>query len=199
MATIQKTQGIELIGLQQLNGSSVVKSNVYDVSTKLSASIFIHFAPINTTSALSSGVEFRVEASAKADGDDQWFPLVSYKTPRTQPASFAVSGSLTAGSSLISISNTTGLSVGSNVFIKNTTLNNSEWSRIKLITTNVSVNIVDAVKNTQTGSTLYTAADLYVSQIDLTSIGRIRVVADASSTTQNTVVEINMVTGDSIS
>lgn len=199
MATIQKTQGIELIGLQQLNANSVIKSLDFDVSTKLSASIFIHFALIDTAGALSSGVEFRIEASAKSTGDDQWFPLVSYRTSVTAPISKPVSGTLTSGSSLIAITNTSGLSAGNIIFIRNSTLSNSEWARIKLVTTNTNINIIDPLKNTQTGSTVFTAADLFVSQIDLTAIGRIRLVADASNTNRNTVVEVNMVTGDSIS
>tara|TARA_B100000941_G_C28408630_1_gene502148 strand:+ start:19 stop:618 length:600 start_codon:yes stop_codon:yes gene_type:complete len=199
MATVSKTQGISLINLQELSANQVLKSASQDVSTKLAATIFIHFALIDPAGSLSSGVQFRIEASANSSGNDQWFPLVNYTTFTAAPASEAVSGTVTSGVTIVPVGSTTDLNVGDIVFFKNSTIGNSEWGRIRSVSTDASITLIDALTNTQTGSTIYDLSEMFTAPIDLTAIGRIRVVADASNTSRNTVVQVKMVTGDSIS
>lgn len=199
MATITKTQGTSLITLQELTANTVLKSSAQDVTTKLAAMVFIHFGLTDPTGVLSAGVEFRVEASAKSSGNDQWFPISSVRTYTAAPEAEAVSGTVTSGTTLVTVSSTTNLTVGDIVFIKNTTLANSEWGRIRAVSTNASITLIDSLTNTQTGSTIYDLAEMYAIPIDLTAIGRIRLVADGSGTDKDTVVESYMVTGDAIS
>jgi hypothetical protein len=82
--------------------------------------------------------------------------------------------------------------------VKNSVLANSEFARIKSVSTNASVSIIDGLTNTQTGSTIYNQGEMFTAQLDLTAVGRIRLVADASSTGKTIVVEAFMVTGDTI-
>lgn len=198
MATISKTQGISLLSLQEVLSNSVVVSAAQDVSTKMAATIFIHFGLTDTTGPLIDGVEFRVEASAKSTGNDQWYPLVSYKTYTAAPESEPVSGTVSSGANVVTVVSTTNLTVGDIVFIRNTTIGNSEWGRIKSVATNASITLIDALTNTQTGSTIYDLAEMYTCQVDLTSIYRLRLVADASNTGKAICTEAFMVTGDSI-
>jgi len=199
MATVSKTQGTQLLGVQSLAANSVVKSTAQDVSTKLAATIFIHFAVVDPAGALSSGVEFRIEASAKSSGNDQWFPLTKFKTFTAPPATEAVSGTVTAGTTLVTVADTTNLDIGDIVFFKNSSVSNSEWGRIRSIATNASITLIDSLTYAQTGSTIFDLSEMFTAQIDLTAIGRIRLVADASNTSRETYVEAYMVTGDDIS
>lgn len=198
MATLTKTQGIALASVQELAPNTIFISSVQDVSTKLAATCFIHFAVVDPAGPLSSGVEFRIEASAKSNGNDQWFPLTKFKSFTAPPASEAVTGA-SSGSTLVSVASTANFDVGDVVFFKNTTPGNSEWGRIRAVSTDASVTLIDTLTNTQTGSTMYDLAEMFTAQIDLTAIGRLRLVADASSTSRSTYIESYMVTGDSIS
>jgi hypothetical protein len=198
MASITKTQGTSLITLQQVASNMVVVSGVQDVSTKLAATIYIHLGRDDTAGNLSNPAEFRLEGSAKSSGNDQWFPLAIARSNINVPEAEAVTATVSAGQKLITMSSTTNYAVGQHVFIKNTTLANSEFGRIKDVDTNTSITVIDDLTNAQTGSTVYNRAELFTMQVDLTSVGRIRLVADCSSTGRTTIVEALMTTGDSI-
>jgi len=62
----------------------------------------------------------------------------------------------------------------------------------------VSVTIEDPLVNAQTGATVYTLAEFYVAQLDLTAITRIRLVVDNTSTANAIAVESHVITGDSL-
>lgn len=197
MATITKTQGTSLLTLQSLASNSVVISSVQDVSTKLAATIFMHFGRRATT-ALTEGLEFRIEGSSKSSADGHWFPLATFKTQIATSETEAVSGTVNAGTNVITVASTTNLTAGDIVYIDNGTIANSEWGRVKSISANTSITIEDNLVNAQTSSNIYDQAEMFVAQIDLTAIGRIRVVADGRNTGQAVAVEVYMVTGDSI-
>jgi hypothetical protein len=198
MATISKTQATSLISLQQIASNSVVKSSAQDVSAKLGATIFIHLGRDDTGGALTTAVTFRIQASAKSAADDQWYDIVSFISGVTVPEAEAVTGTENAGATVIEVASTTNLTVGDFILFKNGTIGNSEWGRIIAVSTNTSITVMDAITNAQTGSTIYDQAEQFIAQLDLTSIGRIRVVADCSGTGRTVVVEAFMVTGDSI-
>lgn len=197
MAVITKTQGTSLLSLQSLASNSVVISSAQDVSSKLAATVFIHFGR-RAAAALTEGVEFRVEASSKSSGDGHWYPLAIFKTAVAASEAEAVSGTVASGTNVITVASTTNLVAGDFVYIDNGTIANSEWGRVKSIVANTSITIEDNLVNAQTGSNIYDQAEVFVAQLDLTAIGRIRLVADGRNTGQAVAVESHMVTGDSI-
>ena len=197
MATITKSAGTSLLSLQSIASNTVIVGSAADVSTKLAATVFIHFGRRATT-ALTEGVEFRIEASAKSSGDGFWWPLAVFKTAIALAETEAVSGTVSAGTNIITVASTTNLVAGDIIFIDNTTIGNSEWGRIKSIVANTSVTIEDNLANAQTGATIYDQAEMYAAQFDLTAVTRIRVVADGRNTGQAVAAEVFMVTGDSI-
>jgi hypothetical protein len=69
---------------------------------------------------------------------------------------------------------------------------------VKAISTNTSITLEDNLANAQTGSTIYDSAEYFVAQLDLSSIGRLRLVVDGRNTGQAVAVEAFMVTADSI-
>jgi hypothetical protein len=105
----------------------------------------------------------------------------------TTSGSGAVSGTEAAGETVIGVASTTNLAVGQNIFFKNTTLANSEFARIIALVANVSITVMDAIKNAQTGSTIYNQAEFFNAQLDLASMSRIRVVYDCSGTGRSVV------------
>lgn len=197
MATITKTVGTSVLALQSVAASSVLLSSAVDVSTKLAGTLFIHFGRRAATAA-GAGVNIRIEASAKSSGDGFWFPLAIFTTAFAASETEAVSGTVSSGANVITVASTTNLTIGDVIYIDNGTIANSEWGRIKSIVSNTSVTIEDNLVNAQTSSNIYDLAEMYVCQLDLTSITRIRVVADGASFTQAFAIEVLMVTGDSI-
>jgi hypothetical protein len=197
MATPTKTQGTAVLSLQSLASNSVVISSVVDVTTKFAATVFLHFGR-RATSALTEGIEFRVEASSKSSANGHWYPIVSFKTATAAAESEAVSGTVSAGTNVVTVASTTNLVAGDLIYIDNGTIGNSEWGRIKSISTNTSVTIEDNLVNAQTGATIYDQAEMYVAQLDLSAIGRLRIVADGRNSGQAVAIEAHAVTLDSI-
>ena len=197
MAIITKTQDIPLLPLQSVASNTVVISPAEDVSTKISATVGIHFGR-RSAIALAAGVEMRIEASMTSSGDSQWFPLVVFKSQNAAVEAETVSGTVNPGTNVLTVASTINLAAGDLVFIDNSTIENSEWGRVKAISTNSSITLEDNLANAQTGSTIYDSAEYFVAQLDLSSIGRLRLVVDGRNTGQAVAVEAFMVTADSI-
>ena len=197
MATITKTVATSLLSLQSVASNTVVISSAQDVSTKLAATVFVHFGRRAAT-ALTQGVDIRVEGSSKSSGEGHWYPLAIIKTDFVACEAEAVSGTVNAGQKVITVAATANLTVGDIIFIDNGTIANSEWHRIKAVSTNTSVTVEDDLVNAQTGATLYDRAEMYALSIDLTAVSRLRLVFAAIDTGQAVAVEAHMTTADSI-
>lgn len=197
MANITKTQGTVIHAVQSVASNTVIISSAVDVATKIAAMIGISFGR-RSASALTAGVEIRVEASATSSGDSNWYPLTTFLTNVAAVEAEAVSGTVNAGTNVITVASTSGLVAGDLVFIDNTTIGNSEFGRVKAISTNTSITIEDNLANAQTGATIYDGAEFFLAQLDLSSVGRLRVVVDAKNTGAAIAVKATMVTADSI-
>lgn len=197
MANITKTVGTSVISLQSVSASSVLISSAVDLASKLGATIFIHFGRRSATAA-GAGVNIRIEASSKSSGDGHWYPIAIFTTNFAACEAEAVNGTVNSGTNVITVASTTNLTAGDIIYIDNGTIGNSEFHRIKSISINVSVTTEDNLVNAQTGSTIYDTAEMFIAQIDASSIKRIRIVADGSSFTQAFAIEADMITADSI-
>jgi hypothetical protein len=186
---LTKTANISVLSLQQIAANAVVNSSAWDVSSYCAANLFINLGRDDTGGALTAGVIFRVQASAKDSGDDQWRDVMTFQSGVTNPESEAVSGTCNSGQKVIGAASTTNLSVEDLIFIKNTTLANSEFHRIKAVTANTNVTVDDDLTNAQTGSTVYDQAEEYVAPLDLTAIKRIRLQVDNAQNARTVCVE----------
>lgn len=197
MAALSKTAGTVIQACKSVSASSVDIPSAVDVSTKFAATVFIHFGRRAATAA-GAGVNFRVEASSRSSGDGHWFPLAIFTTAFAASEAEAVSGTVNSGTNVITVASTTNIAAGALIYIDNGTIANSEWGRVKSIVSNTSVTIEDNLVNAQTGATMYTLAEMFAAQLDLTGVVRIRVVADGANFTQAFAYEVEMTTGDSI-
>lgn len=196
MATPTKTIQSVPITLQSISNGGVVISSDIDVSTIFAANIFIHFGRRATT-ALTSPCNFRIEGSAKSSGDGHWFPLAVVSSELAAAESEAVSGTVNSGQKVITVASTTNLVVGNIIFIDNTTIGNSEWVRIKAVSTNTSVTAEDNLVNAQTSSTIYNQGQIITVTVDLSAVMRMRIVVDNNSG-QTIAAEVQVITLDSI-
>ena len=197
MSTYTKTQGTSVLSLQTVASGAVLLSSAIDVSTVIAATMFIHFGREIAT-ALTVGAQFRIEASSKSSGDGHWYPLFIYITDIAAASDEAVSGTVNAGTNVITVAATAGFVAGDIIFIQNGTIGNSEWGRVKSIVTNTSVTIEDNLVNAQTGATMYDQAQIFRAvDINCRALGRLRLVVDNTGTGQAIAVEAHVVTADS--
>lgn len=201
MATPSKTQATSLVALQSLASGSVLVSNVVDVSTKFAGMAYVHFGRRATT-ALTAGCSFRIEASAKSSGDGFWFPLYTWSSQVAAALSMTVTGTNNAGQNVLQATTTPAYVAGDLIYIDNTTIANSEFQRIKVVTTNTSVTLEDNLTNAQNNpaATTFNKAEWWGVPLDLSGVGRVRLVVDAASgpTGQNVAVEAFLTTLDSV-
>lgn len=198
MATPSKTQGTSLLSMQNLANASFLVSSVQTVTTVFSATIFIHLGR-DVTTALTNPVNIRIMASAKASGNDQWFTLAKLQSSvaASNSKTMAASGNNAGVTTLTATANWDAASDGDYVFIKNGTIGNSEFVRGGIHST-TAMPLMDATTNAQNSSTSFDHADEFMLEVDLTSIGRIRLEVDTINTGQAINVEAWMITLDSI-
>lgn len=198
MANFIKTNNISLLPIQSVGTGLIAISSPVEVTTKFSATVFIHFGRRSTT-ALTEGVELRVEASTKLTGDGYWFPLTVFKSGTVAATSVTIATTHNAGITNLVDGSGTGFADKPRVYIDDATITNGEWGKIRAILATVGYVLEDATINTHTASfTVYDKAELFVAQLDLTAITRLRLVVDGSKAMQTVVVEAFIVTGDSV-
>ncbi len=197
MAAMVKTQAVSLLTIQALASNAVVISTVVDWATKMAASIFLSLGRDDSAGALAVPFNFRVQGTPDASGDRRWMDLAVFQSGITVPEPEAITGTQSIGATTLTLASTVNFAIGQLVLLKNTTIGNSEFARIKSFVANTSFSPIDPITSAQTGSTLYTQAEQFVLQLDLTSIERVRVVADNSGTGRSVVVEAYAITGDS--
>jgi hypothetical protein len=177
MAAPAKTVGTSLLTLQTLATALVAVGTAVDVSTKFAGTAYVHFGRTATT-ALTNAVRFRIEASASATIDGQWYPLYEWLSNVT----VAIMPTATAGASggkSITVTNT-GMLPGDKLFIKNGTLANSEWGRIATLVSTTGITVEDNLVNAQTTSVLSTQAEFFAVPLDFSGVGRVRLVVSTA-------------------
>ena len=143
-------------------------------------------------------MNFYVEGSTFATGDDNWTSLAQLTTGFAACEAEAVTGTVAAGATVITCASTTNLTAQDYIYIDNGTIANSEWRRIKSISANTSVTVIDALTNAQTNSAMYDSAETYAVMLDLSRVMRLRVVIDGSLFTQAFATKITVSYLDSI-
>lgn len=198
MGTFAKTKQTALAAIQSVSASTVLISSEFDMSTKLGGNLQIRFGRTSATAA-GAGVNIRCESSSETSGNNSWFPFAIIPTAFAACESEALTGTVSSGQKVLTLSSTTNLTAGDLIFIKNSTFANSEWARIKSIVSNTSVTIEDNLVNAQTGSTIYDSAEIFPIINIPESAMRIRVVFDGSLFTQTFAVHCGLITIDSFS
>lgn len=174
-ADYTKTVQTELQAITNVSASAQSVSAVLSVSSQLSITVYIDVAP---EASNTPGTQFRVESSQKASGNDTWITIGSVVSTSATVNSNAVDGTEAVGQTVIEETTTTGLDRNQYIFFKNTTIGNSEWTRLVSFTGSTSFTIQDGLTNAQTGSTWYNQAERFALKFDLSSIQRIRVVCN---------------------
>lgn len=198
MATISKTAGTVVQALTQAAGSVVTISSAIDVSTKLAATMFIHFGRRIATAG-GAGVTFRVEASAKSSGDGFWWSLAQFTTSFAATTYTALGGSGNDAATPTLTFTNTGFAIGDIIHIDDgTSTSTGEFHRVKALISTTGLTLEDNLVAGHNSKSVSRAAEMFVAALDLTAISRIRLVVDGSLFTQVNSFEAFLVSGDSI-
>lgn len=190
--TPNKTVGTPLFGIASVATATVSVGAAVDVSTKLKGAIAVKTGRTATT-ALTNELLFRLEGSASAADDAEWFPVIPpwFSTlGKTAAVAPTLNGATSAGAGSFVVSSITGIAGGDYLYLKEATLANSEWCRVASIsgtTVTLENNLTRAHTN---GITITDTNEPFVFPCDLSQWKRIRLVVDAASNASGTTVDV---------
>lgn len=199
MATYSKTVGTEILSHQAVTHPDTVKGSVQDVSTKMAATILLFHAMVEATDNTDSG-SFHVQVSGEASGNESWATVAQYNANTTTPDTEAMTATEPSGETVLAVASTTGFAAGDILYIQDAgTLADSEWARCQEISTDTSITLVDGLTTGKdSADTIWNDANIFVCQLDLAAVTRLRVIFQHEGTTgANAHVKALMITGDS--
>lgn len=199
MATVTKTAGTVLFAPQELASNSVLISSEVNVASKFAATFFIKIGR-TSASALTAGVQCRIEGAPTASGDTTWHSLMEVTSYAGAAEAEPLVNTEPAGSTVIQVSSTTNLSVGNIITFRNSTPSETEWARIISVAGGISITLQEGLLFEQdSGSSLYTGADIFPPIfVDCSALSRLRLVINASQTGQIIALAASVITADSI-
>lgn len=200
--TANKTQGTTLLAHTQQASATITVGSAVDVSTKFSARYFVKMGR-TVAAALTNEVLFRLEASAKSSGNDEWYPIYIWASQFGKTACNAptLSGATTAGNTTSVLSSGTGITGGDILYFRETgTPANSEWARVKSISSATPTFEDAQTRNHTSGIAVTDYGEMFSGDIDLSGVARLRLVVDSASNASGQTVDVLawLVTLDSV-
>jgi hypothetical protein len=171
--------------------AEVVIGTAADISAAYYATLNILQGIAHTTPA-TIGFSALVQVSSETSGPE-WVNLYTMGGDIGTASDEAVSGTCASGQAVIGMASTTGFTVGDFVFIRNSTLANSEWGYVKAVTANTSITLADNLVNAQTGSTVYDLASYRTLEIPALGYNRVRVIYTAPTGPTASVFETELI------
>jgi hypothetical protein len=191
-STATKTAAGVLLALTQVATAVVTIGSAVDVATKFGAKVFVKMGRTVAT-ALGNEVRFRLEASAKDSGNDEWVPVYEWSSAsgKTTAVSTTLNGATTAGNTTSVLTSGTGFNAGSACYFRETgTPADSEWSRVKSLSSNT-ITLEEAQTRNHTNSIVVTTlAEMFALDIDVSAFTRIRLVVDTATAASGQTVDV---------
>lgn len=200
MANITKTQGTSVLTHQAVTHPDTVKGSAQAVTTALAATIVCYHASVEAVANTNSG-KFLVQVAASSSGDEDWATIAEFTTTVSTADTEAMTATEPVGETVLACASTTGFVAGDLLYIQDTTtLADSEWARCQEIVTNVSINLNDGLTvQKDSADVIWNDADVFICQLDLTAVGRVRVIfSHEGAVGANCHVKAIMTVGDSI-
>ncbi len=191
--TPNKTAGTALLAHTQQATATVTVGSAVDVSSKIAGRVFVKMGR-SVTTALTNEVKFRLEASAKSSGNDEWVPIKEWTSSYGKTACNAPTvndASFNAADTSFTISSATGIAAGDILYFRETgTPGNSEWCRVSGVS-GTTITLEEAVtRNKTNGITVTDLAEMWSFTVNLESTARIRLVVDTASAASGYTVDV---------
>lgn len=199
-ATYSKTAGTAILAHQAVTHPDTVAGSAQDVSTALAATIIMFHALVEATANTNAG-SFLVQVSGSDSGNEDWATVAQFTANSTTADTEAMTATEPAGETVLAVASTTGFVAGDLLYIQDAgTVADGEWARCQEIVTDTSINLIDGLTNAKDSSdVIWNDANVFVAQLDLIAVTRVRVVFQHEGATgANVHVKALMITGDSI-
>ncbi len=181
---LTKVTTVTLAAIASTASNSVTIGSAVDVSTYYGADVKIRMGRA-TSSAFTVGPIFRVEGTyATSPTANDWISLAEFQAAiGASIGSQAVSGTEAIGQTVVTLAAGTNFAANDYVFFHNSTIGNSEWSRVVSVAT-ADLTLEEAIVFAQTGATCRDQAEQYHALLDLTSVQKVRLVVNGAGSGQ---------------
>jgi hypothetical protein len=199
MATISKSYAVALAH-QAVTHPATVVGSVLDVSTKLAMTLVLFHASIEAAANTNPG-KFLIQVSGAASGNEDWATPYEFDATISTADTEAMTASEAAGVTELAVAATAGFAANDILYIQDTTVvADGEWGRCQKISTDAFIKLIDGLTNAKDNAdVIWNDADIWTCQLDLTSIGRVRVVFQHEGTAgANCHIKADAIYGDSI-
>jgi hypothetical protein len=158
-----------------VSGNEVLVSDELDVTNYKQLLLFINHAALSTSSP-EVGTEYRVEVTSETSANSAWATVQAFRTIGDAAATF-VCGAENPAQTVIGVNPTPAYTSTDIIFFKNNDdFTNSEWAKVANVVNNTSVDIIDGLTNTQESSNIFNLAEMFVVDLDVAPVTRVRVV-----------------------
>lgn len=195
MATAaNKTAAQALLAHTQVATAAIAIGSPIDVSAKIGPAMAFVKMGRTIATALSNQLKFRIEASAKTSGDDEWVPVAEWTSQYGTTAASKTTlndAACNAGDTSFTLTSATGFAAGDMIYLRETgTPANSEWVREKSVSSNT-VTVEEAItRNHTNGIDVTDLAESFAIPLDISGLVRVRLVVDAASAATGQTVDV---------
>ena len=176
MATISKSYA-DALTHQAVTHPNTIVGSALDVSTKLAMTLALFHASVEAAANTNPG-KFLVLVSGSASGNEDWAVAAEFDATISTADTEAMTATEPIGETVLAVTATAGFAANDILYIQDASVVvDGEWARCKKIVTNTSVDLVDGLTNGKDSSdVIWNDADIWICQLDLTAVGRVRVV-----------------------
>ena len=200
MATISKSYAVALAH-QAVTHPATVVGSALDVSTKLAMTLALFHASVEAAANTNPG-KFLVQVSGAASGNEDWATIAEFDATISTADTEAMTATEPIGETALAVAATAGFAANDILYIQDAgVVADGEWGRCREIVTDTTIDLVDGLTNAKDSSdVIWNDADIWTCQLDLTAVGRVRVVFQSEGAAgANCHIKADAIYGDSIS
>jgi len=185
---LTKVTDTVLYAIASTASNTVDEGSAVDVSTYYECDIGINVGR-GTGTAFTVGPRIMLQKTYKTSptADDWVTEMVWTVALGASIGSQAVSGTEAAGQTVVTLAAGTNFAAADYVFFHNTTIANSEWSRVQSVSS-ADLTLAEAIVNAQTGATCRDQAEEYSYTMSLLGVQKLRIVVDGAGSGQAVIV-----------
>jgi len=144
---------------------------------------------------------FLVQVSGAASGNEDWATIHEFDATISTADTEAMTATEPVGEKALTVAATAGFAANDILYIQDTTVvADGEWARCREIVTDTTIDLVDGLTNQKdSADVIWNDADMFTCQLDLTAVGRVRVVFQHEGTAgADCHIKADAIYGDSI-
>jgi hypothetical protein len=200
-STPVKTVQTALLAWQDVATANVQVGTALDVSNYWEATVFARLGRRSGTAFTAGWPNIRIEVSEATSGNDGWYPTAAVFQPPVGAsiANTTLNGAVSAGATSFVVTAATNIAVGDILYLGDSSSANWELVRVKTVS-GTTITPEEAVTFAHAnGSAVTDQAEIFTPAVlGLSSIKRIRAVADNASGGQTCAVKVSITTFDNI-